>query len=88
MVSPQLTLHGGLNYIMTDYQEANFAGISDLDQDLWNLNVGFSYKINDAFYVTGSYNYTDSTAGGGLAPANASRSYSQNRASLGVRFEF
>lgn len=88
MVSPQLTLHGGLNYIMTDYQDANFGGISDLDQNLWNLNVGFSYKINDAFYVTGSYNYTDSSSGGGLAGANASREYSQNRASLGVRVEF
>ncbi len=88
IVSPQLTLHGGLNYIMTDYQDANIAGISDLDQDLWNLYVGFSYKVNDSVYVTGSYNYTDSSSGGGLPAAADSRDYSQNRASLGLRYEF
>ncbi len=88
IVSSQLTIHGGFNYIMTDYQDATLAGISDLDQDLWNAYIGFSYQINDGFYVTGSYNYTDSSSSGGSIPASASRDYSQNRAALGLRFEF
>jgi long-subunit fatty acid transport protein len=88
IVSPMLTLHAGANYIMTDLQEASVGGISDLDQDLWNLSLGFSYKINDAFYVTGSYNYTDSSSSGGTNFASDSRSYAQNRASLGIRMEF
>ena len=62
--------------------------ISDLDQDQWNLNIGFSYKVNDAVYLTGSYNYTNSSANGGTGLAEESRKYSQNRASLGVRYEF
>ena len=88
IVSPDLTLFGGLNYVMTDYQDASAPGISSLDQDLWNAYIGFSYKINDAFYLTGSYNYTDSSSSGGTGLASAARDYSQNRASLGVRFEF
>lgn len=88
VVSSQLTLHGGINYIMTDYQDATDATTSDLDQDLWNAYVGFSYKINDALYVTGSYNYTDSSASGGETNAEDSRDYTQNRASLGMRYEF
>lgn len=89
-LSPQLTLHGGVNYIMTNMQDATSPIVSDLDQDLWNLSIGFSYKINDAFYVTGSYNYTDSSASGGdpVGFASESRDYNQNRVSLGARFEF
>lgn len=87
IVSPQLTLHAGLNYIMTDMSESS-DGTSDLDQDLWNASIGFSYKVNDAMYVTGSYNYTDSSSSGGTQLAEDSRDYSQNRASLGLRFEF
>jgi len=88
IVSPQLTLHGGANYIMTDFQEASDPTKADLDQDLWNLYAGFTYKINDAFFVTGSYNYTNSSSSGGDASSSASRDYAQNRASLGIRMEF
>jgi hypothetical protein len=88
IVSPVWTLFGGINYIRNDMNDANRFAISDLDQDQWNLNLGFSYKVNDAVYVTGSYNYTNSSANGGTDLAQESRKYSQNRASLGVRYEF
>lgn len=93
IVSPDLTLHAGLNYIMTDMEDGRFVApfigsVADLDQDLLNLYVGFSYKVNDGVYVTGSYNWSDSDANGGIGTASASRTYERNRASLGVRVEF
>ena len=88
IVSPQWTIFGGINYIRTDMTDASLPAISDLDQNQWNLNIGFSYKVNDAVYLTGSYNYTNSSANGGTGLAEESRKYSQNRASLGVRYEF
>lgn len=92
VVSPQLTLHGGINYIMTDMEDGRLVPgpgtIADLDQDLLNLYLGFSFKVNDGVYLTGSYNWTDSDASGGIGTNAASRSYERNRASLGVRVEF
>ena len=87
VLSPQLTLHGGINYIMTDMEDGRPV-VADFDQDLINLYLGFSYKVNDGVYVTGSYNYTDSDGSGGPAGLAASRTYDRNRASLGVRVEF
>lgn len=92
VISPQLTLHGGINYIMTDMEDGRLvpggAAIADLDQDLINLYLGFSFKVNDGLYLTGSYNWTDSDSSGGIGPNAASRTYERNRASLGVRVEF
>lgn len=86
VVSPVLTLHGGVNLIMTDMEDGRTvpggAPVADADTDLINLYVGFSYKVNDGFYVTGNYNWTDSDSD------IASRNYERNRASLGVRLEF
>ena len=96
VVSPQLTLHAGINYIdinMEDGRGVPGSTLTDLDQELLNLYLGFSYKINDGVYITGSYNWTDSDASGGVGvgPAalfSAGRNYERNRATLGVRVEF
>ncbi|MBT8038544.1 MAG: hypothetical protein KJO21_13500 [Verrucomicrobiae bacterium] len=92
IVSPQLTLHAGLNVIMTEMEDGRvtsaFGPVPDLDQDLLNLYLGFSYKVNEGVYVTGSYNWTDSEGNNGRGTAAASRTYERNRASLGVRVEF
>ncbi len=85
IISPQLTLHGGVNLISSEMEDARGnvpAGLKTADTDLLNLYLGFSYKVNDAMYVTGSYNWTDSDSDLG------GRTYERNRASLGVRFEF
>ena len=90
-LSPRFTLHGGLNYIMLDFEDGRFvpgASIADLEQDILNLYLGFSYQINDGFYLTGSYNWTDSDASGGVGTDAVRRSYERNRASLGIRVEF
>ena len=91
IVSPQLTLHGGINYVITDMEDGRFvtgASIADLDQDIININLGFSYKIDEGMFVTGSYNWTDSEGKGGILGSAAQRTYERNRASLGMRLEF
>ncbi len=85
VLSPQLTLHGGVNLIsseMEDGRGAVPAGLASADTDLLNLYLGFSYKVNEGMYLTGSYNWTDSDSD---LPG---RTYERNRASLGLRFEF
>jgi hypothetical protein len=80
-----------VNYIMLDMEDGRFvpgASIADLDQDIINLYLGFSYRINEGVYITGSYNWTDSDANGGVGTDSAQRTYERNRASLGVRVEF
>ena len=93
IISPVLTLHGGVNYIRTEFEDGRFTNgfpgtANDLDQDLINLYLGFSYKVNDSVFITGSYNWTDSDASGGNGIAADQRTYEQNRVSLGVRVEF
>ena len=86
VISPQLTLQGGANLIMTDMQDGRSTTLApdpnDADTDLVNLYLGFTYKINDGVYVTGSYNWTDSDSD---LPG---RTYERNRVSIGVRTEF
>ena len=73
---------------MEDGRFVTGASIADLDQDIININLGFSYKIDEGMFVTGSYNWTDSDGNGGIAGSAAQRTYERNRASLGMRLEF
>ena len=85
VVSPTLTLNAGVNYVMTEMEDARGfvpAGLASADTDLINLYLGFSYKVNDGLFLTGSYNWTDSDSD------LTSRNYDRNRASLGVRVTF
>jgi hypothetical protein len=81
------SVFGGVDYIPTSYSEgeqlnAPFAGVSDLDNDLFNAYIGVSAKFND--YLTGSlsYNYTDSSSD------VANQEYTRNRITLGVSAAF
>ncbi|MGJ8676035.1 MAG: outer membrane beta-barrel protein [Akkermansiaceae bacterium] len=80
IVSPDLTLTGGLNFISTDNEDG--VAVSDSDQELFNVFVGFAYEMNDGVFFTGTYNFTDSSSD------LVARDYERNRASLGVRVKF
>ena len=85
MISPDLTLQAGANVIMMDMQDGRsdtIVSVSDAQTDLLNLYLGFSYRVNDVFYLTGSYNWTDSDSD------LEDRTYDRNRVSLGLRAEF
>lgn len=84
-ISPDLTLQGGANVILMDMQDGRSDTIDpvpDAETDLLNLYLGFSYRMNDVFYLTGSYNWTDSDSD------LDNRTYDRNRVSLGLRAEF
>jgi hypothetical protein len=86
MISPDLTLQAGVNVIMMDMQDGRSSppglDVPDAQTDLLNLYLGFSYRVNDVFYLTGSYNWTDSDSD------LEDRTYDRNRVSLGLRAEF
>jgi hypothetical protein len=89
-VSPTLSIFGGANLIYESYEDGtNVAGglpigtsAPDFDETLYNLNIGASYRILENLYLTGSYNYTNSTSDSDL------REYDRNRVQLGVQATF
>ena len=85
-VSPKLSVHGGVNYIRTEFEDGRSVvggpDPSDFDQDVINLNAGFSYAIRNGLFLTGNYNWSESDSDEGF------RSFNRNRASLGVRVDF
>lgn len=88
VVTPVFSIYGGVDYIPSDYNDGqvlppNVPGpVGDYSEDILNLYIGMSMKIND--FLTGSltYNYTDSTSD------FAGQTYDRNRISLGVSTEF
>ena len=87
MLSPQLSINGGVDYIFTNYKDgvvlANPANVpSSPSDDIINLYVGVSYQFTDYLFGTLSYNFSDSSSD------LAGRDYSRNRVSVGVRAEF
>ncbi|MEX1114384.1 MAG: outer membrane beta-barrel protein [Akkermansiaceae bacterium] len=91
VIFPKLTAFGGIDYIPTAYQDGRAADpvnspivgtIADQDEDILNLYIGVSMKINDFLTGTASYNFTDSSSD------LAGREYDRNRISVGVSAEF
>jgi hypothetical protein len=89
VISPTLSLVGGLDYIPTSFQGGRsvaptpFTGsISDVEDDMVNAYVGVSVKINEIVSANSYYNYTDSSSD---APG---RSYDRSRFSVGVSAKF
>lgn len=86
-VSDRLNLFGGVDYIMSDYDSGRIAGTAvafggNPDEDLINLYIGMSMRLNEWLYAQASYNYTDSSSD------LLGRDYDRNRLSLGMRAEF
>ena len=84
-LNQQVSLFGGVNYILTDYEDVadgSGPGVDEGDEGLLNLNAGFSYQVTDNLYLTGSYNYTTSISD------FDDREYDRNRVQLGVQATF
>ena len=86
MISPKLSLTGGVDYIYTDYKSgvvvAGPATTGSFNDDLYNLYVGVSYQFTDYLFGTLSYNYSNSSSD------LDGRDYTRNRVTVGVRAEF
>jgi predicted porin len=89
VISPMLSLNGGIDYIPTDYKSGEYvagpnAGSSapDGNEDLINAYIGVSIRFNDILTGMVSYNYTDSSSD------DDRRDYDRNRVSVGLSAEF
>jgi Putative beta-barrel porin 2 len=89
LISPKLSLFGGVDYIPTSFQDGRAlppllpgTPVPDSDEDLINAHIGLSLRFTD--FVTGSltYNFTSSSSD------IVYRDYDRNRISLGVSAEF
>jgi outer membrane autotransporter protein len=82
------TIFGGADYINAVNDDGRWVTgpgpmtADGLEQDLFNIYVGVSAKLNDNLYATLNYNYTDSTSD------FPNQEYDRNRVSIGLRYEF
>lgn len=86
-LSQMFSIFGGVDYIMSDYEEGRIAGSpvpygGSPTEDLINAYVGLSVKFTENLFGNVSYNFTDSSSD---LPG---RDYDRNRVSVGVRAEF
>ncbi len=89
IISPMLSIFGGIDYLPTWFEggeslttPAYLGTIPDLEQELYNINLGLSVKLNEMLTGTITYNFTDSTSD------IAGQDYSRNRISVGLSAEF
>jgi hypothetical protein len=86
-LSPMVSIFGGLDYIPTSYEGGEllgppFGGTGDLQNDLFNANIGISMRFNQSLTGSLTYNYTNSSSD------LSYQEYDRNRISLGVNAEF
>lgn len=82
IVSQDLSLNAGVNYIMQGYQDPlNNVVAPDFDENLLNIYVGFVLGLTDTVSLNGRYNFEDLSS-------DAGRDYDRNRFSLGVSAQF
>ncbi len=86
VISPMLSIFGGIDYIPTSYQSGSLlttsASAADLNEDIINVYLGLSAKLNDYLTATATYNYTHSSSD------IAGQDYDRNRISIGLSTEF
>jgi len=81
-LSPTVSLFGGTNTVITNYDENSGLGSSDFEERVFNINVGASYRAMENLYFNGSYNFTRSDTDA------KSLDYDRNRVNIGVRTTF
>lgn len=86
VISPTLSLFGGVDYIPTSFGGGRIVGtnttVGDVDDNILNAHVGVSVKFSDFLTGTASYSYTNASSD---LPG---RDYDRNRLSVGVSAEF
>ena len=85
VVSPKLTFFGGVNVMMFNYDGQigpDPAAPGSLDEKIVNFNAGASYEVADNIFVTGSYNFTKSSADADI------RDYDRSRVQFGLQSSF
>lgn len=89
VISPTFSVFGGVDYLPTWFEGGEslatppFLGvIPDLEQELYNINLGLSVKLNEMLTGTVSYNFTDSTSD------LDGQDYTRNRINVGLSAEF
>ena len=90
VVSPKLTAFGGVNVVLIEYDSEvglgnPFLGLEapgSLSDAIVNFNIGASYEIFDNLFVTGSYNYTNSSSDADI------RDSDRHRVQMGVQSAF
>lgn len=87
VISPTLSLFGGVDYIPTTFAGGRLTGGGaygggDLDEEIVNAYIGLSVKINDMLTGNVSYNYTNSDSD------FDDQTYDRNRISVGISAQF
>ena len=85
VVSPKLTFFGGVNVMMFNYEGQigpDPEAPGSLDEKIVNFNAGASYEVADNIFVTGSYNFTKSSADADI------RDYDRSRVQFGLQSSF
>lgn len=89
VISPTFSVFGGIDYLPTWFEGGEslttppyLGGIPNLEQQIYNLNLGVSMKFNEMLTGTVSYNFTDSTSD------IDGQDYTRNRINVGLSAEF
>jgi hypothetical protein len=89
VISPMFSIFGGIDYLPTWYESGRslanppIAGtVQDLDQTIYNMNLGLAVKFNDLLTGTLTYNFTNSTSD------VIGQDYDRNRINVGLSAEF
>lgn len=89
VISPTFSVFGGIDYLPTWFEGGESlttppypGGIPNLEQQIYNLNLGVSMKLNEMLTGTVSYNFTDSTSD------IDGQDYTRNRINVGLSAEF
>ena len=86
-LSPYISLFGGVNVVLINFDDllnpgGPLAPPSDFDEEIFNFNIGASYRISSNVFANASYNFTNASSDG------LSREFSRNRFNLGVTTTF
>ena len=82
-VSEKLNLRSSITYIDGVYKDKRSGpGLEKVDENLYHINLGFSYQYLPNFSISGNYNFSENSSD------IAGRDYDRQRINLGVNFTY